>query len=1000
MVASPPTEPSANFDHYEKQETIEAFETIIPYFRRELATTYNIINESTATQLATFTASFQHFQYKALGIPSVIETTQSSLKKLSKTQQQQQNNNNSSGGSTNTSHKTITTLPPCLPSSMFNTDQLNPLSPLYIILKTAYAKPPLENEKWDFDSPRKKDTYIELVETIYEKIKEADVYTPPQILLIGTDDNDKLRQYTNIIKELRGDVVKDFDKATHIINVNDDDEKKGNSRKYARTIKILETKDEDIHVHWYRYPDSFDEWVDEKKIKDNKRVEDLLTASSNTESTNNNNEKTSSPRIYLKLNWLLDSYKFNIWMMTDDYLCSPTTVTGLKRQFEPESINDTVNNKNDNNNKNNNNNNKSNKRMKVVDEERIKKHKEECAKRYLVNQPFEVIIPSYAAWFEFNQIHKVERHALPEFFNQCNNTKTSQTYMDIRNFMVHTYRSNPLEYLTVTACRRNIPGDVCATIRVHGFLEKWGLINYQIDPSLRISNIGPPFSGDFKIVLNLPENLSSRSSKPKQQVTKDNTNNKDDNIVKENNENNETLIKPKLEEGNTTNNNSSLTTENKNNTKIEDTHKQQQQQSILNAKVNLNLEIRQSIYKLPDISNKKSTTKDDSIQLLTSSKMNNNESTDVKKENHNENQQQQTSTVPTNKNKKENNKKGLTPLTDQQKILLLEGLDMYKHDWKEIAKHVGISSEECVLHYLELPLEDPYIDADLLQKSIYHHHVQSNQVETKNENDSDFYEGRDLTISSIMTFLIKNADSLLVTDLLNEKVKMTKSSTATKGEEKKQEDKHQKQQEEEKEKEALLYEMIRIKLATYQQKLQQYTIRENMIEKERQLLETERHQLSIDQNKLRLTTNEIQHQIAKKSAMKNVFHQLQHVDKNNFPPSSSVINIQQQGNYHHHHQQQQQHHHHHPSTSTTVYLNNTSSNHHSSQLNNSNTKPTTWGQPPLPRTSSSSSASVMVNHHHHHQHHHHPSLKYNTSSSTSTSSPSSSKLANTNSTNI
>lgn len=198
MVASPPSEPSADFDHYEKQETIEAFETIIPYFRRELATTYNIINESTATQLATFTASFQHFQYKALGIPSVIETTRSSLKKLSKAQQ-----NNNSGSNNN---KTITTLPPCLPSSMFSTDQLNPLSPLYIILKTAYAKPPLENEKWDFDSPRKKDTYIELVETIYEKIKEAGVYTPPQILLTGTEDNDKLKHYTNIIKELRGKV--------------------------------------------------------------------------------------------------------------------------------------------------------------------------------------------------------------------------------------------------------------------------------------------------------------------------------------------------------------------------------------------------------------------------------------------------------------------------------------------------------------------------------------------------------------------------------------------------------------------------------------------------------------------------------------------------------------------------------------------------------------------------------------------------------------------------
>jgi len=41
-------------------------------------------------------------------------------------------------------------------------------------------------------------------------------------------------------------------------------------------------------------------------------------------------------------------------------------------------------------------------------------------------------------------------------------------------------RLNPTEYLTSTACRRNLAGDVCAIMRVHAFLEQWGLINYQV----------------------------------------------------------------------------------------------------------------------------------------------------------------------------------------------------------------------------------------------------------------------------------------------------------------------------------------------------------------------------------------------------------------------------------------------------------------------------------------------------------------------------------------
>jgi hypothetical protein len=73
-----------------------------------------------------------------------------------------------------------------------------------------------------------------------------------------------------------------------------------------------------------------------------------------------------------------------------------------------------------------------------------------------------------------------ERKALPEFFNNRNRSKTPAVYRDYRDFMINTYRLNPSEYLTVTACRRNLAGDVCAIMRVHAFLEQWGLINYQV----------------------------------------------------------------------------------------------------------------------------------------------------------------------------------------------------------------------------------------------------------------------------------------------------------------------------------------------------------------------------------------------------------------------------------------------------------------------------------------------------------------------------------------
>lgn len=110
------------------------------------------------------------------------------------------------------------------------------------------------------------------------------------------------------------------------------------------------------------------------------------------------------------------------------------------------------------------------------------------ARSHLVTQTYSTIIPSYATWFDMRYIDRRESKALPEFFNGRNRSKTPAVYRDYRDFMINTYRLNPDEYLTVTACRRNLAGDVCAIMRVHAFLEQWGLINYQV---MRIF-ISPP----------------------------------------------------------------------------------------------------------------------------------------------------------------------------------------------------------------------------------------------------------------------------------------------------------------------------------------------------------------------------------------------------------------------------------------------------------------------------------------------------------------------------
>ena len=102
------------------------------------------------------------------------------------------------------------------------------------------------------------------------------------------------------------------------------------------------------------------------------------------------------------------------------------------------------------------------------------------ATTYLASQTHPLVIPSYSSWFSLSTIHPIERRSLPEFFSSRNRSKTPSIYKDYRDFMINTYRLNPGEYLTVTACRRNLAGDVGGIMRVHGLLEQWGLINYQV----------------------------------------------------------------------------------------------------------------------------------------------------------------------------------------------------------------------------------------------------------------------------------------------------------------------------------------------------------------------------------------------------------------------------------------------------------------------------------------------------------------------------------------
>ena len=138
-----------------------------------------------------------------------------------------------------------------------------------------------------------------------------------------------------------------------------------------------------------------------------------------------------------------------------------------------------------------------------------------------------LLVPGHAAWFRYAAVHRVERDALPEWFDGRAADKTPevrcaeergereserdagtprigvgppdlasspppphstlplssiQAYMKLRNLIVDAYRESPTTRLTFSSVRARAAADAGAALRVFSFLDHWGIVNFQAPP--------------------------------------------------------------------------------------------------------------------------------------------------------------------------------------------------------------------------------------------------------------------------------------------------------------------------------------------------------------------------------------------------------------------------------------------------------------------------------------------------------------------------------------
>uniref|UniRef100_A0A669F484 SWI/SNF related BAF chromatin remodeling complex subunit C2 n=1 Tax=Oreochromis niloticus TaxID=8128 RepID=A0A669F484_ORENI len=527
--------------------------------------------------------------------------------------------------------------------------------------------------RFDFQNPSRMDRNVEMFMTIEKSLVQNNCLTRPVIYLSPDIEPKLLGKLKDIIKRHQGSVTEDKASSSHVVVPIPA------SLEEEEWVRPVMKRDKQVLLHWGYFPDSYDTWI----------------AASEIEAAVEDPPSPEKPRkVHAK--WILDLDQYNEWMNEEDYevgegcpkrkrisaktLTDEVTTPDERRDKKPGSAKKRKRSPSpsptpppqESKKKNTKKGpttpyTKSKRGQREEEQEDLSKDLDEASPVPATNinhiyyntkkdsdstpvkggtdldeqedesmettgkgepvkgsdlhednvteQTHHIIIPSYAAWFDYNSVHAIERRALPEFFNGKNKSKTPEIYLAYRNFMIDTYRLNPQEYLTSTACRRNLAGDVCAIMRVHAFLEQWGLINYQVDSESRPTPMGPPPTSHFHVLADTPSSLVP--------------------------------LQPKTSQTPATQQMMSFPD------KVKDKPADLQ-----------NFGLRTDMY-----SKKTSSAKSKSAAS------------------------------------------SMREWTEQETLLLLEGLEMYKDDWNKVSEHVGSrTQDECILHFLRLPIEDPYLE--------------------------------------------------------------------------------------------------------------------------------------------------------------------------------------------------------------------------------------------------------------------------------------------------
>uniref|UniRef100_A0A803LP45 SWI/SNF complex subunit SWI3D n=1 Tax=Chenopodium quinoa TaxID=63459 RepID=A0A803LP45_CHEQI len=308
--------------------------------------------------------------------------------------------------------------------------------------------------------------------------------------------------------------------------------------------------------------------------------------------------------------------------------------------------------------------------------EEAKLAKEECEKlQAMIDAEFDEIrmrdssvhvVPVAAGWFSWTNIHSIEKQTLCSFFNEKLENRTPDIYKEIRNWIMKRFHANPSTNIELKDLSELSVGDLDARQEIMEFLDHWGLINYH------------PF----------PQNDHNVDADPNTDADKED---KTDSII-------EKLYQFELE--------------------------QSSSQLVPRANMSAAAAVPSGLFP-ESIAEELVKQEGPAVEYHCNSC-----SADCSRKRYHCQKQADFDLC----SECYNNGKfgsGMCPSdfilmepaeasgstggkwTDQETLLLLEALELFKENWNEIAEHVATKTKaQCILHFLQMPIEDTFLDCD------------------------------------------------------------------------------------------------------------------------------------------------------------------------------------------------------------------------------------------------------------------------------------------------